>query len=163
MQGLGPIHAVVLDSDSTVAVWRKNILVQVRRGRLTPATLAPAAEVFARLGAAGQPAGGLMVVEPSAPLPDDQVRKAQRETIESLMAHPLARMAAAVLGEDTTSKLQRSAGRLVALGNPKVQRFHTVPLAAAWLSAEMGPLGFVVQTSDLVALVGAVRAMSTKV
>ena len=146
--------------DGVFALWRRSIVLQVRRGALTLATLESAASVLRGATVSGRPLGALLVVEAGAPLPGGDVREVQRVLLRDLGAHEHVRVAPVILGDDVTAALQRSAGRLVAVGNPRVQRFETIPSAAGWLASELTGLGAPLSSTELVLAVEQLRAMS---
>jgi hypothetical protein len=153
----GATEVLLKDADGTMVLWRRSVLVQVRRGQLT-------AEVLQRAGAAlrpllreGHPLGALFVLEPTAAVPTDEIRAMQASLLDELTAHAPMRMAAVILGEGVTPSLNRSAGRLVAMGKRSLQRFSDERAGEAWLAAQLSALGAQVTAEDLAAVVRQAR------
>ncbi len=128
------------DRHGALVVWRGSVLLQTRSGQLDPKALTLGQGFAQRAQRAGRPVGFLAVLEPGAPLPSAELRQRQREAVESFGRYELARIAAAILGEDTTASLSRSSGRLLGPGNPRIQRFDTLRPAVSWLAQELTTL-----------------------
>jgi hypothetical protein len=151
-QPTGAIELLSRDDDNVVVLWRKSVLVQSRRGPLTSAALRHVGQSIRAIAGTERPIGVFLVVEPSAPVPGDEARIAQRKLIDDMLAHENLRLAAVILGEDIASTMNRSAGRLVAMGKAHMKRFSDVDEAIAWLVPEMAALNLNIRASELLAV-----------
>lgn len=148
------------DAEGTACLFRGTVLLQSRRGALDP-RLFEIGETFMRERAErGAPLGLLAVIEPGAPLPSPELRRGQREQVDRWARYERARIAAAILGEDVTADLARSAGRLVGVASPRVQRFAEVTPAVSWLTQELSALAETraFRATELLDAIGRVRA-----
>lgn len=131
---------LVDDADGALVVWRGAVLLQTRVGPLHPRALTLGQAFASRAERAGRSAGFLAVLEAGAPLPSAELRQQQREAVDSFARSSRARIAAVILGEDTTASLARSSGRLLGPGNPRIQRFEQLRPAVSWLAQELSAL-----------------------
>lgn len=154
--GLEVLH---LDEENTVAELRRKALLHVRRGALTEAVLALVAETIERLCRTEKCLGVLVVLEPGCPVVAPSLRPQQKETVERIVARANLRMAPVVLGQDVVSSLNRSAGRMVLAGHPRVRNHTVLAEAAAWLAEELTPLGFSLTVKDLEAALATLRKL----
>jgi hypothetical protein len=128
------------DAAGTVGTWR-GVLLQCRRGALDP-RIFPRAEEYARdAQRRGAPIALLALLEPGAPLPSQELRRAQREQVDRWASYERARIAAVVLGDDVASTLSRSASRMIGVASPRIERFAELPKASTWLAQELTALG----------------------
>jgi hypothetical protein len=153
----GNTRILLHDADGTYALWRESVVLQVRSGRLTSQALQAIEPPLRALLNSGRPAGFLLVIEPGAPIPGDDVRPRQRALLETFLGKPTMRMAPIMLGDDVAASLARSAGRLVAVGNPNIQRFTTVVAGAQWLARELAAIGSRVSAAELVTAIERLR------
>lgn len=138
--GGSAIETLMDDADGALVVWRGAVLLQTRRGELQARALTVGQAFATSCQRAGRTLGFLAVLEAGAPLPSAELRRQQREAIEALARYERARIAAAILGDDTTASLARSSGRLLGPGNPRIQRFDALRAAVSWLSQELTAL-----------------------
>jgi hypothetical protein len=157
MHPQGPLELLSRDEGGVVILWRRSFLIQVRQGELKSSLYARVKPPVVECLDVGAAFGALLVVEAGAPIANDEVRQAQKQFMTDIASRPSMRIAAVMLGHDVQSTLHRSVGRLVAAGNPHVQRFETVASGAAWLAKELAPLGLSVKPNELVAMVEHVR------
>ncbi len=148
------------DSDGILAIWRQRVVLQVRRGTLPLALLYRIRSSIRALAASGKPVGALLVVEAGASMLPEETRKEQKTVVEEFASFPTARIAPVILGSDVPSTMNRTAGRLLAFGNPRIGRFLDIPTAATWLAAELEPLGFTVTSNDLVTIMEQLRELA---
>ncbi len=164
MVDLSPLRVLHIDPRGALARWQERVLLQCRVGELEPRLFATADGFLTHARARGVPAPFLVVVEPGAPIPSAAVRDAQRSVLDRWTKYENARMAVVVLGDDTTSSLARSAGRLLAANERNIARFDAVRPAISWLARELAHLAnglelpdHRVHASDLAAAVDALR------
>jgi len=128
------------DAHGALVVWRGTVLLQTRCGELQPRALTLGHAFAQRAQRAGRSVGFLAVLEAGAPLASAELRQQQRDAVESFGRYELARIAAAILGDDTTASLSRSSGRLLGHGNPRIQRYDALRPAVSWLAQELTSL-----------------------
>lgn len=141
------------DEGNTAGVWRETVMIQVRRGPLDPRVFERGETFFEGARKKGAAVALLSVVEAGAPMVSQDVRSLQRSAVDRLSAYASARVAAVFLGDDLTASLARSSARLLAVSNPRVQRFQLIAPALTWLAQELGALSTPIRAADvLVAL-----------
>lgn len=127
------------DADGTVGTWR-GVLLQCRRGALDPRIFARADEYARDAQRRGASIALLALLEPGAPLPSQELRRAQREQVDRWSSYDKARIAAVILGDDVASTLSRSASRMIGVASPRIERFSELPRASTWLAQELTSL-----------------------
>ncbi len=147
------------DGDNVLASCR-NVVVQVRTGRMTRAALTHIESVL-RLTRARQRAeavGMVAIIEETAEPPEAEVRARQAEVIKSLLSSPNSYSCAVMLGTSTRSMVLRSVIRMLVLAH---RRFHIArdeQSAAAWLAERVGTF----DADELMTLIAQARAIARK-
>jgi hypothetical protein len=162
MLRLMPPRAIAMlahDEDGSVGLWRQRILLQVRRLTLPLPLLRRMQREIIAIAGSGTPTGVLIVIEAGARMLTEEVRQAQRVMIEEIAALPTVRIAPVILGDDVPSAMNRTAGRVLAMGSPRVRRFTALPPAAAWLASELEAMGASVPVPDLLAAMAQLREL----
>jgi hypothetical protein len=127
------------DRDNLV-VGYKNVIVQIRNGRLT-------LEALDHIHSMGKlllsrhagPCGALLVVEDGALFPDPDVRRAQTRVVRELFGfHPRCHVAGVLAGKGLGMSLLRSGYRFLLMGQPRLHSCNTIPAAARWLGPAIG-------------------------
>lgn len=161
MEIRGNLTVMQQDAEGIFALWRRKLLVQVRRGKLTVAAMKQLEVALDRHGAPQDLQGILSVVEPGAQLLTEEARVYQKAMMERFMRRPDIRMAAVVLGDDVVAGLMRSSGRLIQVGNQRIQKFSQMAPALGWLHQEMVADRHRPSVQDLAVLVEHVRDLTS--
>jgi hypothetical protein len=150
------------DAEGIFALWRRKILIQVRRGKLTVPAMQALEAALDRHGASQELLAIFSVVEPGAQLLTEEARAHQKAMMERFMCRPEIRMAAVVLGDDVVANLMRSSGRLILVGNQRIQKFSQLAPALGWLHQELVADRNRPSLQDLASLVDHVRGLPTQ-
>lgn len=157
-----PLEFLYEDADNVVAVWRRLIAVQIRRGRLTTEFAERMVRVLSRIGTAGFAQILMVVLEPTAIPPDEAARAAQKVFLDTVLARPHVRMSATILGDTLTATLNRTVGRMVAMKNPQVLRTSDLDESIEWVVSELEAFGHRVTARELAAMIATVRAHTVR-
>ncbi|MEC7526127.1 MAG: hypothetical protein VYE22_39965 [Myxococcota bacterium] len=128
----------VCDEDTVLARW-ENVLVQVRRGPMTEATLSQVASIVRSVNARYDgPSGALSIIEPEAPVSSLEMRRRQSQVIGDLMRDGRNHVAVVTPGEGVGASLARSVARLLIRGNKRIAVLATLDEAIGWLAPQLG-------------------------
>jgi hypothetical protein len=155
------VEYLIRGNDMVFALWRKRVVVQVRRGELTAAALSKLRDDALAIAKQDTPLGALLVVEDGAPIPSAEARPLQRALVTDMLAYESVRIATVTLGTDISAAMARSAGRMVTRSSPRLAAFDTVPPAVLWLAQQLSAIGAPVRAEELLDAVESLRRDST--
>jgi hypothetical protein len=137
------------DADGTALLWGGHSLVQVRRGIIT---LEKVDMLTARLKEAiASPIphkAALLILEETAEVPADNVRKHQQKLLPPLLRHPDVSTALVVFGDNLGAQLQRSLARMYLIGARGCRVFSNPDDAIAWLTTVLNTHGVRCERND---------------
>jgi hypothetical protein len=129
----------VLHTDAdNVFVSEGSLLVQVRKGTMTHATLDVVERHVGGMTESNRPVGMLVVFEEGAVVPGPDVRRRQQEMVKRALARPGLHVAVAMLATGIKGTMMRTIGRTMSLGASRVANFSSIENAAAWLAPIVG-------------------------
>lgn len=132
------VDVILLDDDNLVAVY-KNVMLQVRVGQMSRATLdyMNSAARLMRARMRGQTGALISVVEESAEVPSGEVRKAQMEAMGRYLGSEDIWLAAIITAGGARGALMRATVRMLGAGRPRLGVFGHANEAAAWLAGRL--------------------------
>ncbi len=150
-------HMRVLHADDdNVFASEGRVIVQVRRGTMTHATL----DVVAKhIGTppTNQLLGFIVIIEDSASVPAADVRKRQQILVRRTLIDAGVHVAVVMLATGVRASILRAISRTMAIGFTRTATFSEIEPAARWL----GPLASATPAA-VVELVARARAVGTK-
>ena len=157
LRGVDPVEFLLREPEMLFALWRKRVVVQVRRGALLRATFERLRDHILWIARTAEPLGAILVVEDGAPIPGGDVRPLQRALVTDMLAQPNVRVATVTIGSGIGATLSRSAGRMVAMANPRLAAFDSVGPAARWIAQQLESMSVSVRVDELQEAVESLR------
>lgn len=139
-------HGVTLeityeDPGNVMAVLDRRMLVQVRMGPLTHASLDSAADrVLSVLSAQTKSIGALAVVNADAGVMPPDIQAKQKRLLGGMLNRPDASMATVMLGTTVQATAMRATGRVLILGKRNIKHAKDVNEATTWLADRLGDI-----------------------
>lgn len=124
------LHA---DGDN-VFVSEGPLVVQVRRGTMTHATLDVVERHVVGMTERSRPVAMLVVFEESAVVPGADVRKRQQEIVKRALARQGVHVGLVMLATGIKGTMLRAISRTMSLGVSRVATFSSLETGAAWLA-----------------------------
>jgi hypothetical protein len=149
--------SIDLRDENNVVVHHDNVLVQLRTGELTRHALEQI-ETTARLLRAGRarPSGAIILLAEGAETPDRDVREAQREVIDQMLADERSHAVVVLEGGGLGATLMRTFARTTMPKHGRMKLAADQAEAAAWLGPRVER-----PAEELVALMERARALAS--
>lgn len=130
------------DPENLLALLDGRVMVQLRYGRLSTASLdVAAARILPVLESEARAVGAIAVVNADAGVMPAEVQARQQVVIGNMLSRPNAFMVTVMFGESVQATAMRAVGRVLMLGKrTNIRHAKTVEEAATWLGERLGDI-----------------------